>query len=183
MKAPPPSTQVQIPASDAAGNGKRIALRLPLRTASGNPREHHFERSKRVRAERFAVGLFLNRLRPIELPCAVLLTRMGPNTKPLDEDGLQHSLKAIRDEVARWLGVDDGAGERRGLVTWVYAQVRAEAWGVQIECEADDGGKESEAGVESELPPLQGQRVGEGQQALADSVPAVFSADQAATRH
>lgn len=46
------------------------------------------------------------------------LTRIAP--RELDGDNLQSSLKACRDGVADWLGVDD----RDPRVTWSYAQRR-----------------------------------------------------------
>jgi len=51
-----------------------------------------------------------------QLPAAVRLTRVAP--RPLDDDNLQRALKAVRDGVADWLGVDD----RDPRVRWFYAQ-------------------------------------------------------------
>ena len=50
--------------------------------------------------------------------CTVTLTRIAP--RKLDCDNLRGALKAVRDGVADWLGVDDGS-ER---ITWKYAQER-----------------------------------------------------------
>ena len=57
------------------------------------------------------------------------LTRVGP-TNGADDDNLAGGLKAIRDEIARWLGVDD---RRREIVLYTYAQRRGEGWGVEVE--------------------------------------------------
>lgn len=46
----------------------------------------------------------------------VAITRVGPRT--LDDDNLVSACKAARDEIARWLGVDDGAPN----IKWVYFQ-------------------------------------------------------------
>lgn len=63
------------------------------------------------------------------LPCLVTLTRLGPSNG-LDDDNLAGALKAIRDQIAEWLGVDD---RKREVVRYQYEQQRAEAWGVRIE--------------------------------------------------
>lgn len=47
----------------------------------------------------------------------ITLVRVG--MRALDTDNLASSLKAVRDAVAAWLGVDDGP---KGPVTWAYAQ-------------------------------------------------------------
>ena len=60
-------------------------------------------------------------------PIRVRLTRCGG--KKLDRDNLARSLKECQDEVARWLGVDDG-DER--AVRWVYHQRPGWAGGVEI---------------------------------------------------
>lgn len=64
------------------------------------------------------------------LPCTVLLTRVAPGNG-LDDDNLSGSLKAIRDQVAHWLRVDD----RDPLVKWTYAQRRGTRgeWAVEVE--------------------------------------------------
>lgn len=86
-------------------------------------------RARAVRDERFAVGLVLATMRK-ECPCGpkwrVVLVRVAPSGG-LDGDNLQGALKGVRDEVAAFLGVDDG-GTR---VTWEYGQRRGD-WGVEI---------------------------------------------------
>jgi hypothetical protein len=65
----------------------------------------------------------------------VTLTRIGP--RDLDSDNLAGSAKAVRDAVARWLGVDDGP---RAPVEWRYAQERpakgAKRYAVRITIES-----------------------------------------------
>ncbi|MNL78419.1 hypothetical protein D3C87_2047950 [compost metagenome] len=48
--------------------------------------------------------------------------------KALDRDNLQGSLKAVRDQVAAWLGRDDADG---GTIAWEYGQ-RAGEWACEI---------------------------------------------------
>lgn len=125
-------------------------LEIPLRTGRGqNDRPHHWgERANRVRQERDAVLLAWRRTvggrgaeRP-RVPCTVLLQRLSPGGAAgwtgLDEgDNLEGSLKAVRDEVARLLGLDD-ADPR---VTWRYEQLEG-TWGVRVTINSDRTGEE-----------------------------------------
>lgn len=102
---------------------------IPLRTSSGlNAREHFRVRAKRVAAERDAVWYFLRGKTRPQIPCSVILTRVAPSNG-LDDDNLAGSLKSVRDEVAKWLRVDD---RDRMTVRYRYAQRRG-PWGVEIE--------------------------------------------------
>lgn len=106
-----------------------IIVRVPIRTSRGlNAREHWAARARRVKAERWAVGMVLNPLPRPQLPCDVALVRLGPVQRFLDDDNLQGALKAVRDEVAVWLGVDDASP----LVRWHYGQERSHEWAVAI---------------------------------------------------
>lgn len=62
-------------------------------------------------------------------PVEVVLTRIAP--RELDDDNLARSFKAVRDQVAVHLGVDD----RSKLVTWRYAQEKGKPreYAVRIE--------------------------------------------------
>jgi hypothetical protein len=111
-----------------------VTVRVPLRTGRGlNDREHHMTRARRVKAERYAVGILLNTHRKPQLPCVVILTRQGPTRVQLDGDNLQGALKAVRDVVANWLGVDD-ADER---VRWEYMQAKSKWWAVVIQAQGE----------------------------------------------
>lgn len=55
------------------------------------------------------------------LPVVVTLCRIG--VRDLDDDNLASAFKAVRDEIAKWLGCDDGP---RSPVAWAYAQRRGE---------------------------------------------------------
>lgn len=102
---------------------------VPLRTTRGqNVREHYAVRAKRVKAEHEAVAWMLNTVARPPIPCSVRLTRCAPSVG-LDDDNLSGALKAVRDAVATWLGVDD---KHKHLVSYVYDQRRA-PWGVCIE--------------------------------------------------
>jgi len=104
-------------------------IEVPLRTSSGlNAREHPMTRAKRVKAERDCVHWMLAGKPKPELPCVVTLTRTAPSAG-LDDDNLVGALKAVRDQVALWLGVDD---KHRDQVRYQYEQARG-PWGVRIE--------------------------------------------------
>lgn len=104
-------------------------ITVPLRTSSGqNAREHFAVRAKRVKKEREAVAWCISRHQKPAVPCSVILTRCAPSNG-LDDDNLVGALKAVRDEVAKWLGVDDRHSRQ---VRYRYAQERG-PWGVRIE--------------------------------------------------
>lgn len=106
---------------------------VPIRTVPGmNVREHWRARSSRVKSEREATAWQLSQWRRPALPLVVTLTRVGPSNG-LDDDNLAGACKAVRDEIAKWLGVDDRRSE---LVRYRYAQERAKEWGVRIHWEA-----------------------------------------------
>ena len=88
---------------------------LPLRIESTpNKREHWGVRSRRTAAHRLAALAV-----PIHpLPCVVTLTRIAP--RALDDDNNVSGFKALRDGIAKRLGVDD-ADPR---VEWRYGQER-----------------------------------------------------------
>ena len=93
---------------------------IPIRTVSeSNARGHWSKRAKRARSQRAVAAMVLrsNCAAP-KAPLSVRLTRVSP--RGLDDDNLRGALKAVRDGVADWLGVDD----RSPLVTWLYAQER-----------------------------------------------------------
>ena len=100
-----------------------------LRTVPGmNVREHYMARFRRVRDEKERVAWELKRLREKPpLPCVVTLTRLAPSSG-LDDDNLVGAMKAIRDSVADWLGVDD---KDSATVRYEYAQQRG-PWAVGI---------------------------------------------------
>lgn len=116
-------------------NGPRtVALELPIITISrANSREGRHARAARVKAERATTALaFSDRTIAREARYHVHLVRVAPSL--LDPvDNLPMSMKAIRDEVARLLGFDDGP---KAPIRWTCAQeqggVREYAVGVTI---------------------------------------------------
>lgn len=105
-----------------------MRISIPLRTVSGmNVREHPMARHRRVKKEREALAWLLNGKKAPALPVVVTMTRLAPSSG-LDDDNLASAMKPVRDEIAKWLGVDD----RDPRVRWVPAQRRA-PWGVEVE--------------------------------------------------
>jgi predicted Fe-S protein YdhL (DUF1289 family) len=127
----------QAKACSRGVTGDGWTLEVPIRIQNGcNLREHHMARHRRVLKERSAVNwAFLARraraTRLPALPIVVTLTRLAPPRSKLDDDNNVAGCKAVRDEVAAWLGVDD----RSPMVEWRYAQERAKGYAVRIQIE------------------------------------------------
>lgn len=103
-------------------------ISVPIRTVPGlNAREDWRARSRRVKSERRTTALVLASRIPPVVPCSVLLTRVAASSG-VDDDNLAGALKAVRDQVAQWIGVDD---RDRKTVRYRYAQRRG-PWGVEI---------------------------------------------------
>ena len=118
-----------------------IAVELPgLRTESkDNARGHWARKARKTAKERHLVSLVLGARRAWRFPVRVTITRIAP--RRLDTGGLWSAMKAVQDEVAKWLGGDDGASERAGQVQWVvedkHGGVRVVAVRIRIEEVAD----------------------------------------------
>ena len=114
-----------------------IAVTIPgLRLASTiNARQHWRARAAAAKRQRAAARLCLSAHPRPTGPVVVTITRVAP--RALDSDNLAGACKSVRDGVADWLGVDDGAAERAGLVAWRCAQgTQAEFYAVRITIEA-----------------------------------------------
>lgn len=112
-----------------------IDITLPIRTMSeANLREHWAKRASRAKQQRLKCWAELKTVEhgPKLLGrVAITLTRIAP--RALDDDNLRGALKACRDGVADWLGVDD----RHPCVQWAYAQAKGQPgqYGVRIQVE------------------------------------------------
>ncbi len=98
-------------------------IRLNIRTESeANVREHWATKARRVKYQRSSVAFEMLSRRisgaTVAFPATVTLTRIAP--RMLDDDNLARSFKAIRDEVANCLGLDD----RDPRISWRYGQRR-----------------------------------------------------------
>lgn len=118
-KAAPPDVRTVRPA------GWAVTLTLPCRVISeANRRDHWTVKRRRAEIQTDALRRACERagwLRVVvwdwrpPVPCVVTFTHVGPE---MDDDNLRSAFKALRDEVAKWLLVDDGDGR----VEWRYEQ-------------------------------------------------------------
>jgi hypothetical protein len=95
-----------------------LRLRNPL-----NERQHWRTVHARGQREKAAVAAVLRGRVAPTLPVDVVITRVSPGVIA-DDDGATASAKHVRDEVSRWLGVDDGD---RARVRFVVAQAKGAA--------------------------------------------------------
>lgn len=117
-----------------------VTITIPIKTVSeaNRSRDPWYVKQKRVRQQRLITMMTLKpalkqlQLLPldrskIEQIC-VQFTRLSPGI--LDDDNLSSAFKAIRDEVAKQLGIDDGSP----IYKWAYGQqkVRFSEFGVLI---------------------------------------------------
>jgi hypothetical protein len=111
----PASTSAQ-PGDVSASAGPVVRVEVPIRVQSPNRlhAEHPGDRARRVRRERSAVREALARFDPPPGPWIVYLVRFAP--RGLDDDNAVAAMKAVRDEVAKWLDVDDGDARVRFVV-------------------------------------------------------------------
>lgn len=115
-----------------------VDLLVPLHTTSRtNARVHWSKAAAKTKAERQIVALYLARtglptharmvtaggkqhvtstLIDCPAPCVVTLTRLSE--KQLDTPNLGDAMKAVIDELADWIGVDD----RDPRVRWIFEQ-------------------------------------------------------------
>jgi len=115
-----------------------LSVEIPMQLPScANLREHWATRAKRVKKQRLVTQLATKNARGMLQAQAsvvrgesliVTLTRIG---RKLDSDNLASAFKAVRDQVAEELGVDDGSD----AIGWHYVQAKGPA-GIKIEVSA-----------------------------------------------
>ena len=98
----------------------RLELEIPLRlrhhaNALGNWRARAFGAKRLRELVRGHLATF-GKARP-SIPCRVTMTRGAP--RRYDSDNMIHACKPIRDQIAKWLGVDDRYDE---IVEYVCRQ-------------------------------------------------------------
>jgi hypothetical protein len=127
--SPAPRADSSTPSS---ARSPAFAVRFPIRTVSELNRrghEHYRVTHKRSSEQKWIVSLILGLKRNFRFPVTVKLTRLAP--RKLDAgDNLNSFAKSIRDQIAKWLGVNDGDETR---VTWEYAQEKSADYGVRME--------------------------------------------------
>lgn len=116
-----------------------IPIKLPSLT---NQRLNWKGLARQKKDQRYATGLCLYGHSIPRPPWTVTITRVGP--RKLDDDNLAAACKAVRDEIAAFVGVDDGSD----LYSWVYRQ-RKGVYSVEVEITSADRELPSEAPVAS----------------------------------
>lgn len=123
-----------VVASDAAVLLLRIETKNPL-----NSREHWRTVHSRDKREKTIVAtmFMLEKGRGVVFPAPpvdVRLVRLGPWRVPMDEDGLAASMKHVRDQVSRELGVpNDG---NKALIRFECDQEKGDRYRVRVEVRA-----------------------------------------------
>ena len=111
-----------------------ITIEAPIKVISeANQRNHWAERKRRFDGQRIELNYYWKQSlkgRRVSLPCVVRLTRIGP--KALDTDNLAGAFKAVRDQIAKEIGIDDGAVKQ---IRFEYAQeaIGSRKYGIRIE--------------------------------------------------
>lgn len=113
-----------------------VAFFIPLLVPSTlNLREHwavRASRSKRHRMATFDCLLEARVSKRLRDPVVVRLERRSP--RMLDEgDNLPASMKAVRDAIASWFGVND----RNPIISWEYGQTSSKVSGVAVTIRQD----------------------------------------------
>ena len=110
-----------------------LDVTIPMRLGRGqNDRPgNRFEQARLVKSERQSIAWMLCTQTKPATPCTVLITRTAPGNG-LDDDNLRGACKAVRDEFANWIGIND---RRSDVVKYDYAQARGKRgeWSVRIQ--------------------------------------------------
>jgi len=126
----------------------QFTVTLPIYARSeANNRDNRFVKAKRAKEQRGVVRAMVHgnasgvlKLAKLITPApafTVTLTRVHrKSARPLDDDNLRGSLKAVRDGVADALGIDDGEIRR---LRFSYAQEPGRDYAVRIEITSESG--------------------------------------------
>jgi hypothetical protein len=123
------------------------SITMPVPTLSENKYRgmHKFVKAKKTKAQRDTVRLLIRQLRVLPRVVdgkpnrfEVKLVRISAGE--LDDDNVRGALKAVRDEVAAWIGLDD----RDPLIAFTYGQEKVERGtaGVRVEIRDQEQGAE-----------------------------------------
>jgi hypothetical protein len=118
-----------------------IAVRVPqtLGVTPNEVRRWHWSKTRRRVAKcRANVRLALSQFDKPTLPAVVTMTRCSVGT--CDDDGAVGAMKSVRDEIAKWLGVDD-ADQR---ITWLVEQRKVKRADVGVVIEIREWRREDE---------------------------------------
>lgn len=113
-----------------------IIVHVRTRSEMNQSRQEHWSTKKKIVDAQHDAVTYALRAESVRClfkpPIRVTLARMGP--KRLDSDNYRSALKATRDAIAKWIGIDDG---RDDLLEWVYdPQEENLKYGVRIRIES-----------------------------------------------
>ena len=120
-----------------------ITLLLPIKTVSEANQsrcEHWGAKTRRKNSQKSMVKIglynFRKQIKGYE-EYTVTPTRIAPSPQgqTLDGDNLQRSMKAVRDQVAEEIGLDDGSQR----ITWRYAQEKGKPKEYAVRIEIEEG--------------------------------------------
>lgn len=97
--------------------GQEVVTMPVLVVSEANSREHWRVKHARKKRQQMTIRMCLPLVRHLSHVTNVRMTRIG--SRKLDTDNLASAFKTCRDQLAWWLGVDDG-DER---VTWECDQI------------------------------------------------------------
>lgn len=110
-----------------------FVLTAPIRTVSEANQRNAWGTRKRASSQRQTLGMILrtHTFKPGSLatPLALRFVRIAP--RRLDSDNLARAMKALRDELCRWLGYDDG--DERLTFTYDQERGRPKVYAVRLE--------------------------------------------------
>lgn len=115
------------------------AVTIPVHTRAlvnlqtGNSKLFGIMRSREKKQQREAVGPHLFGI-GISFR-SVRMVRLAPSNG-LDQGNLWNALKAVQDEIAAHLGIDDGP---KSPASWAVGQERSKAYGVRVELRMQKG--------------------------------------------
>ena len=114
-----------------------LTLETPIKLVSeANMREHWALKNKRKKAQQAAIQAYWKLhgfdQRTWEFPLKITFVRIG--VRKLDSDNLAGSGKAVRDQIAKLLGVNDGDESK---VIWHYEQRKGppKSYGLEVRFE------------------------------------------------
>lgn len=109
-----------------------MRISLPLKTVSEMNCRGWRKRAERTKLQRSIVRAYMHGIirKPMMFPLSITLRRFSPGWKPLDDDNLRCSMKAVRDGVADALKIDDGDKTK---ASWEYDQARDSMYRIEID--------------------------------------------------
>lgn len=120
--------------------GSEVRVPQCLGVTPNEVRRWHWSKTRRVVAKcRHDVATVLSQQDKPALPVVITMTRCSPGT--LDSDGAVGAMKSVRDEIAKWLGVDDSHPGIEWVVLQHKVSRRQAGTLIRIEERASAGGR------------------------------------------